>query len=646
MPRGVRAFPQRRSWLRHPVVAPAGALLLAVALLCGVAGFAASGATQTVKSDAQATVRSNRDAAVRALVHQANDFKTTVGASAANAPVIDSLRTPTPTPAMLRDVQDQLSTLARSKGSPSVFMTDRLGRLVALYPAQPELIGRSFAFRDWFKGVSRTGRPYVSQAYRTLAKGHPLVVAVATPVLDGSRRVGYLAVLWQLDSVRSVSQGARADDGVTITVTDQQGQPLTGTPSVDKSGQAIHVPIDATTRQAMAGRSVNTISGGMLQAAGPVPGLGWTVMAALPSEVALAPARTFQRGLSITLGVALLLVLAFAVLAWRVARRRAAEQARAAENVRTLTAAEDLVHTMMVSAPIGIALADLDGRCQVVNNALCEMLGHDETWFLAHRLQDVVHPDDADAAAREHAGVLAGTGDSGVAKMRLIRADGTTVWVRRVAVLLRDEEGRASKLMIQAEDISAEHEVHETLAYRAFHDPLTGLHNRAWVLDILEVDLRAAMRLGHSVAALFLDLDHFKVVNDSLGHAAGDQVLTAVGERIAAALRPGDRVGRFGGDEFVIVIQDVHDDRDVVHCAERVSASIAADLQVQGHRVVPTASIGIAVSTSISTPDSLLRDADSALFRAKAAGRARWHVFDGKMHALASGPTHPEAPTA
>ena len=293
----------------------------------------------------------------------------------------------------------------------------------------------------------------------------------------------------------------------------------------------------------------------------------------------------------------------------------------------------------------GIALADLDGSFQVVNNSLCELLGHDEAWFLAHRLQEVVHPDDAEAAAQEHSRVLAGTQDSGIAKMRLIRADGTTLWVRQVAVLLHDEDGDATQVMVQAEDISAEQEAHEALAYQAFHDPLTGLHNRAWVLDILEADLRAARRLGQSVAAMYLDLDNFKDVNDSLGHAAGDQMLTAVGERIAAALRPGDRVGRFGGDEFVVVIQDVHDDLDVAHCAERVSASIAADLQVQGHRVVPTASIGVAVSTSTSTPDSLLRDADSAMFRAKASGRARWQVFDGPMHAWTAGPAHTETPT-
>jgi diguanylate cyclase (GGDEF)-like protein len=204
-----------------------------------------------------------------------------------------------------------------------------------------------------------------------------------------------------------------------------------------------------------------------------------------------------------------------------------------------------------------------------------------------------------------------------------------------VSVLLPGGDGQPNLVMVQVEDITAEHEAQEALTYQAFHDPLTGLHNRAWILDILAVDLRAAKRLGHSVGALFVDLDNFKVVNDSLGHGAGDEVLATVAGRIVAALRPGDRVGRFGGDEFVIVVQDVHDVLEVERCAERVSASIAVDVQVRGHRIVPTASIGIATSTSASTPESLLGDADSALSRAKAAGRARWHFFDEAMHAQA-----------
>ncbi len=309
------------------------------------------------------------------------------------------------------------------------------------------------------------------------------------------------------------------------------------------------------------------------------------------------------------------------------------EARKAAQSARSLTAAEDLVRTVMASASIGIALADLDGSFRVVNRSLRDLVGYDEAWFLAHRVRDMVHPDDVEEVRRRRDRVLAGSSDT--MKLRLVRADGATVWVRWVSVLIRDGDGQPNLLMVQLGDITTEHEAQEALIYQAFHDPLTGLHNRAWILDILKVDLRAAKRLGHSVGALFVDLDNFKVVNESLGHAAGDKVLATVADRIVAGLRPGDRVGRFGGDEFVIVVQDVQDVLEVERCAERVSASIATGLQVRGHRIVPTASIGIAVSTSTSTADSLLRDTDSALSRAKAAGRASRHFFDDAMHAQA-----------
>jgi diguanylate cyclase (GGDEF)-like protein/PAS domain S-box-containing protein len=311
------------------------------------------------------------------------------------------------------------------------------------------------------------------------------------------------------------------------------------------------------------------------------------------------------------------------------------EEKQAARDASRLTAAEDLIRTVMGSSSFGIALAGLDGFFQVVNRSLCELLGRDEGWFKAHRVRDMVHPDDLEDVLRRRTRLLTGSSDKGAASLRLVRADGATVWARYVVVLIRGADDQPNLVMLQVEDITAEHEAQEALAYQAIHDPLTGLHNRAWILDILAVDLRAAKRAGTSVGTMFVDLDNFKVVNDSLGHRAGDEVIAAVAARIVAALRPGDRVGRFGGDSFVIVVQDVRDVLDVERFAERVSASIGVDLQVQGHRIVPTASIGIAVSSSTSMPEGLLRDTDSALNRAKAAGRGRWQFFDEAMHAKA-----------
>jgi len=317
------------------------------------------------------------------------------------------------------------------------------------------------------------------------------------------------------------------------------------------------------------------------------------------------------------------------------AARDVTEARQAAEAVRNLAAAEDLVRTVMGSASIGIVLAGLDGSFRFVNRALCNLLGYDEAWFLARKVQDIIHPNDVKEVLRNRAQIIAGSIDKSATTIRLVRAVGAPVWVRRVTVLLRDTDGQPNLLMLQVEDITAEHKAQEALAYQAFHDSLTGLHNRAWILDILEVDLRIAKREGRAVGALFVDLDNFKVVNDSLGHVAGDEVLVMVAGRIVAAVRPGDRVGRFGGNEFVILIQNAHNALAVERYADRVSAAIGVDLQVRGHRIVPTASIGIAISTSTSTPESLLRDADSALSQAKTTGRARWHFFDDTMHAQA-----------
>lgn len=216
--------------------------------------------------------------------------------------------------------------------------------------------------------------------------------------------------------------------------------------------------------------------------------------------------------------------------------------------------------------------------------------------------------------------------------MRIVRADGSVAWTKVAAVKLEPQEDQSAFMLVQVEDVTAEREAQEELAFQALHDSLTGLRNRSWLIQVLDQDLADATALGQHVGVLFIDLDNFKVVNDSLGHVAGDEVLSQIGQRLQSAMSSRERLGRFGGDEFVVIVPEVGDVLEVERVAERIDAVIRQELEIQGHRIVPTGSIGIAVSDASSTADGLLRDTDAALFRAKSTGRGRWHFFDQQMH--------------
>jgi diguanylate cyclase (GGDEF)-like protein/PAS domain S-box-containing protein len=302
---------------------------------------------------------------------------------------------------------------------------------------------------------------------------------------------------------------------------------------------------------------------------------------------------------------------------------------------QALEASEALFRTAMRSAAIGMALADLDGAFRVVNEALCELVGRDERWLLEHRFLDLVHEDDRALVLEDRERMLSGEIPSSVRQHRLVTADGDVIWVRRAGVVIRDAEGKPDFLMVQLEDVTKERAAVDQLAHLAFYDELTGLPNRRWVEQRLAEDLAEARWRGHAVGVLFLDLDNFKVVNDSLGHGAGDDMLLEVAGRLATACGSEHRLGRFGGDEFVVVAPRVHDREDLERLARRLADCVAEPLQLGDHRLVTSASIGMTASTRESTPASLLRDTDSALFRAKAAGRARWQIFDDAMHAEA-----------
>ncbi len=298
-----------------------------------------------------------------------------------------------------------------------------------------------------------------------------------------------------------------------------------------------------------------------------------------------------------------------------------------------LAASESLFRTAMLASPIGQAMTGLDGSFRLVNDSLCELLGRDAQWLITHTEQDVTHPDDIERIVRER--TMGDVHDAEMKVVRLVEADGHILWVKRAAELIPGAPGRPEYLLVQYADTTAEHDALDQLEYQAFHDPLTGLRNRAWILDMLDVDLRETPRIEGQVGVLFLDLDNFKIVNDSLGHAAGDEVLMTVADRLAGVLRPPDRVGRAGGDEFIVVLPNVANARQAELVAQKILSAVATELTISGHRIVPTLSIGISLSAPESTSASLLRDADAALFRAKAAGRSRWQFFDEAMHAHA-----------
>ena len=216
---------------------------------------------------------------------------------------------------------------------------------------------------------------------------------------------------------------------------------------------------------------------------------------------------------------------------------------------------------------------------------------------------------------------------SGAAAVEAARADGAVDHLPKAAL--------DADTLVRAVRYASDHRRSvERLQHEALHDALTGLPNRTLFLDRLEQALRRARRRGpdSGAAVLFLDLDRFKVVNDSLGHHAGDELLQSVALRLDAALRPGDTVARMGGDEFTVLLEDVSDPREASIVAERVLATLADPFRIAGRELHVSGSIGIALAGPEVDPEELIRDADVAMYRAKADGKARHAVFDAHMH--------------
>ncbi|PRZ14219.1 putative bifunctional diguanylate cyclase/phosphodiesterase [Nesterenkonia sandarakina] len=307
------------------------------------------------------------------------------------------------------------------------------------------------------------------------------------------------------------------------------------------------------------------------------------------------------------------------------ALREAEAQRREAEQVFALGARH---------FPIGIAIADIDGRLTRVNPAACTVLGRSAENLIGHLLSEFIHPSHSEEGSLFDQ-VLIDHADNSCQVCRYLRPDGEVVHVEKTVVLLRDNAGNPESFYVQLQDITARKKVEAELEQLANHDPLTGLANRRLMTEQLTRSLARAARVDEQVTVLFIDLDQFKVVNDARGHASGDALLLQLATRLKKLTRRSDLLARFGGDEFVIVCDDLNTE-GAEKLGGRIAAAAHEPFMLDGEEIFASVSIGIAFSEPGDTADSLLRKSDVAMYDVKETGRAGAAVFDDQMQRKAT----------
>jgi PAS domain S-box-containing protein len=319
---------------------------------------------------------------------------------------------------------------------------------------------------------------------------------------------------------------------------------------------------------------------------------------------------------------------------------------------RQLGERERLFQLITENAADMIAVIDRNGQRLYNSPAYQKILGYDPEELAATSSTDQIHPEDR-ARVLEAAEKARNTGRGERLEYRIRHKDGSWRFIESTASAIRSPEGETEGLVIVNRDITERKRAEEKLDHLSFHDGLTNLPNRALFLDRLQRAITQARR--HSdfrFAVLFIDIDEFKVINDSLGHAAGDALLIQIAQRLSVCLRGADTISRPhlcgtagplsgestlarpGGDEFTVLIEELHDPSDTIRVAERIQQKLAVPFDLNGQEIVLTVSIGVAFSgNAVAEAQDVLGDAEIAMYRAKSAGKGRCEVFDHAMHA-------------
>lgn len=295
---------------------------------------------------------------------------------------------------------------------------------------------------------------------------------------------------------------------------------------------------------------------------------------------------------------------------------------------------EKKYRTIFENAVEGIYQSSPSGRFLSANPALARIMGFESPEDLMGAVYDIGTQTYMDPLRRKK--FLDRIHKQGevfdfVSKIR--RRDGRIIWISENARQILDGKGNIICYEGSVEDITLRKKAEDQLKRQAFHDALTGLPNRALFLDHLRMAMERGRRRKHLFAVIYMDLDRFKVINDSLGHETGDELLRSVARVLEECGRSVDTVARFGGDEFAILLEEINAPRDAIAIARRILDGVREPFNIRGHEVFTSASLGIVLKTEgYDRPESLLRDADTAMYRAKELGKSRFKVFNQKMH--------------
>lgn len=298
-----------------------------------------------------------------------------------------------------------------------------------------------------------------------------------------------------------------------------------------------------------------------------------------------------------------------------------------------LMLSEEQFRKSFTTAAIGMALVGPDGSWLKVNEALCKMLGMNEAYLLSRTFQHITHPDDLELDLELLTSLINGERDHYRMDKRYFHHDGHIIWVTLSVSIVRDAQQRPVHFVSQIEDITDRKQHQEEMERMAFFDPLTSLPNRRLIMDRLDQAVLRAERYQQTIALMFIDIDHFKWINDTYGHDIGDELLQYVGDTVNKSIRRTDTLGRQGGDEFVLILGEIDHPDTALRIASNIHQSFNTLVHLHDQSLQITLSLGIAIRNPVDNLNSqnLMKQADIALYEVKAAGRNGYKLYQASM---------------